>query len=55
MNIILSTIGILLLILIIFFVLKIRKRKQIQQKELQKIRVYGERLNNKTRNRRHIR
>ena len=51
MNIILLTIGILLQILIILFVLKIRKKKQIQQKEHQKIREYGERLNNKTRNR----
>lgn len=51
MNIILLTIGILLQILIILIVLKIRKKKQIQQKEQQKIREYGERLNNKTRNR----
>ena len=51
MNIILLTIGILLLIFIILFILKIRKKKQIQQKEHQKIREYGERLNNKTRNR----
>jgi uncharacterized protein YpmS len=50
-NIILLSIGSLLLILIILFVLKIRKKKQIQQKEHQKIREYGERLNNKTRNR----
>ena len=51
MNIILLTIGILLQILIILIVLKIRKKKQIQQKEHQKIREYGERLNNITRNR----
>jgi hypothetical protein len=51
MNIILLTIGILLQILIILIVLKIRKKKQIQQKEYQKIIEYGERLNNKTRNR----
>ena len=51
MNITLLTIGILLQILIILIVLKIRKKKQIQQKEHQKIREYGERLNNKTRNR----
>ena len=51
MNTILLIIGILLPIFIIFFVLKIRKKKQIQQQEHQKIREYGERLNNKTRNR----
>lgn len=51
MNIILLTFGILLLILIILFILKFKKKKQIQQKEHQKIREYGERLNNKTRNR----
>ena len=51
MNIILLTIGILLLVFVIHFVLKVKKKKQIQQKEQQKIREYGERLNNKTRNR----
>ena len=51
MNIISLTFGILLLILVILFVLKFKKKKQIQQKEHQKIREYGERLNNKTRNR----
>ena len=51
MNIILLTIGILLQILIILIVFKVKKKKQIQQKEHQKIRQYGERLNNKTRNR----
>ena len=50
MNIRLLTIGILLLILIILFVFKVKKKKQIQQKEHQKIREYGERLNNKTSN-----
>ena len=51
MNITLLTIGILLPIFIIFFVLKVKKKKQTQQKEHQKIREYGESLNNKTRNR----
>jgi len=51
MNIILLTIGILLLILIILFILKNRKKKKIQKKENQRIREYGENLNNKTRNR----
>jgi hypothetical protein len=51
MNITLLTIGILLLVFIIHFVLKVKKKEQIQQKELQKIRKYGESLNNKTRNR----
>ena len=51
MNIMLLTIGILLLILFILFVLKVKKKKQIQRKEHQKIKEYGERLNNKTRNR----
>ena len=53
MNIILLITSILLFIFIVLFLLKVKKKKKIQQKEYQKIREYGESLNNKTRNKKY--
>ena len=52
MNTALIIIGLGLLIFIIFFVLKrAKEKKRAQQEELQKIKEYGESINEKTRNR----
>lgn len=52
MNTALIIIGLAMLISIIVFVLKrAKEKKRAQQEELQKIKEYGESINEKTRNR----